>query len=70
MKADGIIPLALAFDTAGPMATTVREAAMVLTAIAGSDPADRATAEADKRKTDYAALLDAELRFEKAGDAA
>jgi amidase len=39
------------------MTRTVREAAMVLTAIAGSDPADPATREADARKTDYAAAL-------------
>ena len=41
------------------MAPSVREAAELLSVIAGSDPADPATAEADKRKTDYAALLDA-----------
>ena len=33
---------------------------MLLTAIAGSDPADAATAEADKHKIDYAAALDAD----------
>ena len=32
---------------------------MLLTVIAGSDPADPATRDADKHKTDYAALLDA-----------
>src|SRR4051812_7006396 len=53
-----IVPISHSQDTAGPIAATVREAAMLLTAIAGSDPADPATAEADKRKTDYAALLD------------
>ena len=40
------------------MTASVREAAALLTVIAGSDPADPATAEADKRKTDYAVLLD------------
>ena len=35
------------------------EAALLLTAMAGSDAADPATAEADKRRTDYVAALDA-----------
>ena len=54
-----IVPISHSQDTAGPMTASVREAAELLTAIAGSDPADVATAEADRRKTDYAALLDA-----------
>src|SRR5438105_13841812 len=54
-----IVPISHSQDTAGPMAATVREAAELLTAIAGSDPADAATREADKHKRDYAALLDA-----------
>src|SRR4051812_20293315 len=54
-----IVPISHSQDTAGPMTATVREAAELLTVIAGSDPADRATAEADRRKTDYAAALDA-----------
>ena len=41
------------------MTASVREAAELLTAIAGSDPADAATADADKHKVDYAAALDA-----------
>lgn len=52
-----IIPISKSQDTAGPMAPTVREAALLLSAIAGSDPADPATAEADKRKRDFAAGL-------------
>ena len=54
-----IVPISHSQDTAGPMTATVREAAILLSAIAGSDPADPATAEADRHKTDYAALLDA-----------
>ena len=54
-----IVPISHSQDTAGPMTATVREAAELLTAIAGSDAADSATAEADKRKQDYAAALDA-----------
>lgn len=52
-----IIPISHSQDTAGPMTRTVREAAQVLTAIAGHDPADPATAEADQHKQDYAASL-------------
>jgi amidase len=54
-----VIPISHSQDTPGPMTRTVREAALVLSAIAGSDPADSQTAEADRRKTDYAAALDA-----------
>ena len=53
-----IVPISHSQDTAGPMTASVREAAELLTAIAGSDPADPATSEADKRKRDYAAGLD------------
>src|SRR3954451_12349072 len=54
-----IVPISHSQDTAGPMTATVREAAALLTAIAGSDPEDPATADADRHKTDYAAGLDA-----------
>ncbi len=37
---DGIAPKNLNFDTAGPMARTVADMAMLLTAIAGPDPSD------------------------------
>ena len=52
-----IVPISHSQDTAGPMTLTVRDAATVMTVIAGSDPADPATAEADARKVDYAAAL-------------
>ena len=54
-----IIPISHSQDTAGPIATTVEDAAIVLAVIAGSDPADPATVEADARKVDYRAALDA-----------
>ena len=53
-----IVPISHSQDTAGPMTASVREAAELLTAIAGGDPADPATVEADKRRRDYAASLD------------
>jgi amidase len=49
----GIIPIAHSQDTAGPMTRTVADAAALLAAMAGTDPADEATAEADRHKTDY-----------------
>jgi len=52
-----IVPISHSQDTAGPMTLTVRDAAAVMSVIAGSDPADPATAEADARKTDYVAAL-------------
>src|SRR5213075_2282989 len=53
-----IVPISHSQDTAGPMAASVREAAELLSVIAGGDSADPATAEADKHKLDYAAQLD------------
>ena len=53
-----VVPISSSQDTPGPMTLTVREAAMMLTAMAGSDPADPATRESDRRKTDFAARLD------------
>ncbi|MFC7301349.1 amidase [Cognatiluteimonas weifangensis] len=53
----GVIPLAHSQDTAGPMTRTVADAAILLTALAGSDPADAATAPAAAHATDYTAFL-------------
>jgi len=55
----GIVPISGSQDTAGPMARSVRDAAMLLSVIAGSDPRDAATAEADEHRADYLAALDA-----------
>ncbi len=52
----GIIPIASSQDTAGPLTRTVTDAAIVLTAIAGVDPADPATAAA--KPEDYTKYLD------------
>ena len=55
----GIIPIAHTQDTAGPMARTVADAALVLGVLAGSDARDTATAAADRHAADYGAALDA-----------
>ena len=52
-----IVPISHSQDTAGPMTRDVRDAALLLGVIAGSDPADPATEPADARKTDYLAGL-------------
>ena len=63
-----IVPISVSQDTAGPMTRTVRQAAELLSAIAGSDAADPATREADQRKSDFAAGLDANaLRGKRIG---
>ena len=54
-----VVPISSSQDTPGPMTATVREAAALLSVIAGTDPLDAATAEADRRKVDYEAALDA-----------
>jgi amidase len=53
-----IVPISPDQDTAGPMTRTVADASAVLSAIAGSDPMDPATAQADAHKADYLAALD------------
>jgi len=54
-----VVPISASQDTAGPMTRYVADAAAMLTAMAGSDPADPATAEADQHKVNYLAGLDA-----------
>lgn len=55
----GIIPIAHSQDTAGPMARTVTDAAILLSALAGVDPHDSATlASRGKSANDYTKFLD------------
>jgi amidase len=55
----GIVPISHSQDTAGPMARTVRDVAILLGAMAGADPQDSATADS-RRKVfpDYTKFLD------------
>ena len=63
-----VVPISRSQDTPGPMAVSVADAALLLNAIAGSDPADPATAEADARKTDFTAgLADSSLKGVRIG---
>jgi amidase len=56
---DGIVPLALSFDTAGPMARHVYDVAVTLGVIAGVDAADEATRKSEgKVEADYTRALD------------
>ena len=55
----GIIPISHSQDTAGPMARTVTDAAIILGALIGVDPRDKTTAESrGKSYTDYTRFLD------------
>lgn len=54
----GIIPIAHSQDTAGPMARTVKDVAILMGVLAGADPLDVVTADADKHAADYTQSLD------------
>ena len=55
----GIVPISHSQDTAGPMARTVRDVAILLGAMAGADPQDSATADSHRKVSlDYTKFLD------------
>lgn len=55
----GIVPLSHSQDTAGPLAKTVRDAALLLGIMSGADSADPASAAAEGRfETNYVRFLD------------
>lgn len=64
----GIVPISLDQDTAGPMTRTVRDAAMLMNVLAGSDAGDPASRDADAKRVDYvAALSTTALRGQRIG---
>ena len=54
----GFVPISHSQDTPGPLARSVADAALLLDAMAGTDPEDPATVDADGRRVGYAAALD------------
>jgi amidase len=54
----GIIPISISQDTAGPMARTVTDAAILLGALAGQDPGDPYASAKGKYLSDYTPFLD------------
>jgi amidase len=53
----GIVPVTHKLDTPGPMARTVFDAALLLNAMQGFDPADSASAGVQNAEKDYTAIL-------------
>ncbi|MES1199400.1 MAG: amidase [Pseudomonadota bacterium] len=54
-----VVPISHSQDTPGPMGRSVADVAALLNVMAGTDPADAATARADAHRADYAAALNA-----------
>ncbi|MDH4046802.1 MAG: amidase [Gammaproteobacteria bacterium] len=62
---DGIIPIAHSQDTAGPMARSVRDAAILLNVLAAADPRDPASGDRPTTTPDYTAHLSADALRDK-----
>ena len=63
----GIIPIGHSQDTAGPMATCVRDAALLLQGMMGSDPDDAITTSSPGLSSDYPPLDKSALRGARIG---
>ncbi len=63
----GIVPISLSQDTAGPMAKTVKDAAMLLQGMIGKDPDDVATHRTPDWSVDYASACETAVRGMKIG---
>src|SRR6185436_11073426 len=60
LSRSGIIPISSTQDTAGPLARTVKDAAILLGALTGEDPSDPITSQSKgKLQADYTKFLDA-----------
>jgi len=60
LSRSGIIPISKTQDTAGPMTRTVKDAAILLTVLTGTDAEDETTRDSSaKAQKDYTKLLDA-----------
>ena len=62
-----IVPISHSQDTAGPMTRSVADTALLLAVMAGSDPEDPVTREADSRRVNYAALGSPSLQGKRLG---
>ena len=62
-----IVPISVTQDTAGPMTRSIEDAALMLSVMAGSDPMDAYTKEADSRKKDYLSELGKTLKGKRLG---
>lgn len=61
LSRDGVVPLALSFDTVGPMARSVYDVAVSLGVMTGIDPADDSTIKSEGfYHADYTQFLDAD----------
>lgn len=61
LSRDGVVPLALSFDTVGPMTRSVSDLAISLGVMTGVDPADQSTQKsAGLSHRDYSQFLDAD----------
>lgn len=67
MSRTHVVPISSTQDTAGPMARTVKDAALMLSVMAGTDTHDAATALADEKKTDFVASLEGGVKGLKIG---
>ena len=62
-----IVPISPTQDTAGPMTRSVRDAALMLSVMAGRDPSDPATLAAEHREADYVSALTENLEGVRIG---
>lgn len=62
-----IVPISVTQDTAGPMTRSVEDAALMLSAMAGSDTKDSATKDADKYAIDFTKQLENSIQGKRIG---